>query len=107
MLVVFVPAGLVAELPVGATVLVAVCVAAEPPPGIAGLFVVAPVVPFAVAPEFDAGVAAGVEAGKEVKGVGSGGNGFARMLATISVIPASDWCRYLYQELKLSLHWGF
>ena len=39
-------------------------------------------VPLPGVPELLAGVAAGVEAGKEVSGVGSGGNGFERMLAT-------------------------
>jgi hypothetical protein len=50
------------------------------------LFVVEPVVEFAPVPE-----APGVEeGGSVVSGVGSGGNGFVRMLATISFIPASD-----------------
>jgi hypothetical protein len=42
-----------------------------------------------IAPEFP--VAAGVEeGGRVVSGVGSGGSGFDKMLATISFIPASD-----------------
>ena len=49
-------------------------------------------VPFAgvPVPEVAAGVPAGVEAGSEVNGVGSGGNGFDRIVATNSVIPASE-----------------
>ncbi len=39
-------------------------------------------------PEVD--VAAGVAVGSVVIGVGAGGNGFARMPATISFRPASD-----------------
>ena len=43
------------------------------------------------APEVDAGVeTAGVVAGNDVSGVGSGGNGFDRTDATNSFIPASD-----------------
>ena len=37
-----------------------------------------------------AGVDAGTEAGKDVIGVGSGGNGFDKTLATKSFMPASD-----------------
>ena len=40
-------------------------------------------------PAFPIGVAAG-SVGSDVKGVGSGGNGFDSTLVTISFIPASD-----------------
>ena len=57
--------------------------------GVPGLVVVVVVVPGAAPfPEFDAGVAAGVDAGKVVIGVGSGGNGLARTPATIASIPS-------------------
>ena len=65
-------------------------------------------VPLPGVPELLAGVAAGVEdGGNEVSGVGSGGSGLDRMLATISFIPASDLCKYLYQVVRLSCHSGF
>ena len=63
---------------------------------VGGTFVVLAAVPAAgLAPGLpfpEAGVAAGVEeGGNEVSGVGSGGNGLVRMLATISFMPASDF----------------
>ena len=49
------------------------------------------------------GVAAGVEAGKVVIGVGNGGKGLDSTLAIISFKPASEaLCRYLYQVLNAS-----
>ena len=76
----FVPVVLVVVLfavPVGAVDCVVVADAVEP------FGEVAPdVVP--------AGVVAGAGVGNEVKGVGSGGNGFDRTDATNSFIPASD-----------------
>jgi hypothetical protein len=54
----------------------------------------------------DAGVPpVGVDAGSVVIGVGSGGRGFERIPAIISLRPVSVWLwRYLYQVLKLSIH---
>ena len=77
---------------------------------VAGLFGVAaplpvpvPVLLVGVAPEVPIGVEAGA-AGSEVSGVGSGGSGFDRMLATNSFMPASDLLRNLYHCAKLSVH---
>ena len=52
----------------------------------------------------EVGELVGVAAGSAVIGVGNGGSGLERMLAIISVMPASDWlCRYLYQVPRLSI----
>ena len=40
-------------------------------------------------PDVAAGVEAGAATGSDVNGVGSGGNGFERMLAIISFMPSS------------------
>ena len=55
-------------------------------------------------PELLAGVAAGVEdGGNEVSGVGSGGNGLERMLASTWSSPVVVLLfRYLYQVVELS-----
>jgi len=74
---------------VGAVVVVAGLVVPAPLP------VPFPVPLFGVVPEVPAGVEAGA-AGSEISGVGSGGNGFERMPATYSLIPASDFLRNLY-----------
>lgn len=98
---VFVGAGLVPGVVVfGAVVLPAAGVAA----GVAAPLVVAEGVAEGwVAPVPEAGVAGA--AGKEVSGVGSGGNGFDRTAAIMSVKPASDWLwRYLYQVVNPSIH---
>ena len=59
-------------------------------------------------PELLAGVAAGVEAGRDVNGVGSGGNGFARMPATSWSMPVIALLfRYLYQVVRLSFQAAF
>ena len=51
----------------------------------------------------EVGVAAGVEAGNVVIGVGNGGKGLDSTLAIISFKPASEaLCRYLYQVLNAS-----
>jgi hypothetical protein len=62
------------------------------PVGAVDCGVVDAVVPFGeVVPDVEpAGVVAGAGVGNEVKGVGSGGNGFDRTDATNSFIPASD-----------------
>ena len=61
---------------------------------VGGLLTVAPVGVFPVDeapfPVPVAGVEAGTEAGRDVIGVGSGGNGFDKTLATNSFMPASD-----------------
>ena len=62
-------------------------------------------VPF---PELLTGVAAGVDGGSDVSGVGSGGNGFAKIPATNSFIPVSELLfRYLYHCVRLSVQTGF
>ena len=55
-------------------------------------------------PEFPTGEpVAGVVVGSDVRGVGSGGNGFVKMLATIWSIPSVlSLLRYLYQVVRLS-----
>ena len=75
--------------------------------GLFGVVVPAPLpvpVPFVgVPPEVPIGVVAGA-AGSEVSGVGSGGSGFVRILASISFMPVSDWWRNLYHVLRLVVH---
>ena len=60
------------------------------------------------APEVLAGVAAGVEdGGSDVSGVGSGGKGFVKMVASRSFNPASvvsEAFRNLYHSVSLSFH---
>ena len=59
-------------------------------------------------PELLAGVAAGVEAGSTVIGVGSGGSGFDRIPATNWSIPVVVLLlRYLYQSVSLSFQTFF
>ena len=79
---------------VGVGVLVAVGVVVAGVFAVGGLLTVVPVGTFPVDgapfPVPVAGVDAGTEAGKDVIGVGSGGNGFDKTLATKSFMPASD-----------------
>ena len=86
----FAGAGLV---PVAGVVVVAGLVVVVVPAGA----VAVPLVPVAL---LVAGVAAGVEAGSTVSGVGSGGSGFVRIPATNSFMPSVlSLLRYLYLSL--------
>jgi hypothetical protein len=59
-------------------------------------------------PELLAGVAAGVEAGSTVIGVGSGGSGVCRTPATSWSMPVVVLLlRYLYQVVRLSFQTAF
>jgi len=55
----------------------------------------------------EAGLVVGAAAGRVVIGVGSGGNGFDMTLAIISVRPASELWRNLYQVVRLSIQTAF
>ena len=92
------------------------------PPAVAGLVGAGLVVPLAVpvgaavvavdvveaVPDVPIGVAAGVGVGKEVSGVGSGGNGFERTSARNWFMPSVVllW-RYLYHSVSRSFQTAF